>query len=112
MTELTTLQRSRLELGLEDLIPLPQIEGMPEVRGAVDSDRAFEQLSEALLELLRRGRIQVWAGPWQEEPRRVMTESAERLLRDHRRYSYEQESTSGLERVYFVNVENIREGEA
>lgn len=108
MRELTRIEQGLLELGLEDWIPLPQIEEMPEVRRVVEEGRAFEQVSTALVELLSLGRIQVWSGYWQDEPTRVDPGRATKLLRDRRRYSYDEEAAHDLERVYYVNVENVR----
>lgn len=62
------------------------------------------------VELLMMERIEVWSGPWQEEPVRAGLDQAKLLLQDERRYSYEAEAAHRLERVYFVNVENMRDG--
>ncbi|CAN5251010.1 hypothetical protein BH11ACT1_BH11ACT1_06920 [soil metagenome] len=106
MTRTTPLYEALLELGLEDWIPLPEIVATPEVRSVVDCDRATEMVSLALVDLLRQGRIQVWAGRWPDEPTLVSDDLAEAMLLDGRRYAFDTEA-SGDERVYFVNVENF-----
>jgi hypothetical protein len=106
MTTFTHLQQALLELGLEDLIPLPEAFGDPDIRAAVGGELTVEDVAAALTDLSRMGRISVWAGHWPSEPRRIELHEAEQLLHDPRRYSFEQEA-QGLERVYFVNVENV-----
>lgn len=106
MTDLVSLRDALLELGLEDLIPLPEIRATPEVRELAERHQQVEQVAAALVELLREGRIQVWAGHWADEPAVVSREVAETMLRDERRYSFDAEA-SGLARVYFANVENL-----
>jgi hypothetical protein len=101
------LNDALLELGLEDLIPLPEIPGAPEIRKAFEGEPAIEQVASALVGLLNQGLIQVWRGHWADEPTHVETGAASGLLRDLRRYSFDSEA-NGLDRVYFVNVENIR----
>lgn len=108
MTSLRPLRDALLELGLEDLIPLPEILATPEVRELGEEYHHTEKVSAALIELLREMRIQVWDGFWHEEPKRVSDELAEALLGDIRRYSFDVEAADGLKRVYYVNVSNIR----
>jgi hypothetical protein len=105
--DLTPLHEALLELGLEDLIPLPEIRATPEVRNLGKDYQHFDKISTALADLLRAGRIQVWAGRWPDEPTLVSNDVAETILRDERRYSFDAEA-DGLERVYITNVENIR----
>lgn len=107
MTEMTPLHEALLELGLEDWIPLPEIRATPEIRTVVAGDQATEEISAALVDLLLEGRIQVWSGHWPDEPKPVDTKNAEEILRDEHRYSFEAEG-EGLERAYFVNVDNFR----
>lgn len=106
MTSLTSLHQAILEVGLEDLIPLPELLGTPEVRAAVGGEPTFEQVGDALVDLLRLGRISVWCGRWPEEPRRVPSNEAEELVCDGRHYTFESEAED-IERVYFVNAKNI-----
>ena len=107
MKETTPLHEALLELGLEDWIPLPEIFTTPEVHNLIDSDRAIEAVSLALVDLLRQSRIQVWTGHWPDEPTPVSLELGESMLLDARRYSFDAE-TSGLERVYYASVDNFR----
>jgi len=102
----TPLHEALLELGLEDWFPLAEILATPEVGSIIDSERAIETVSLALVDLLRQGRIQVWAGRWPDEPARVSGDAAESMLLDARRYSFDSEP-SGHERVFFVNVVNF-----
>lgn len=106
MTSLTPLHQAILEVGLEDVIPLPELLGTPEVRAAVVGEPTVEEVGDALVDLLRLGRVSVWCGHWPEEPRRTSGKEAEGLLLDSRRYTFDGE-TEGIERVYFVNAENI-----
>lgn len=107
MKNLTLLQEALLELGLEDWIPLPEVFGDPEVRPLLRENLEVHAVSRALVGLLTLGRIQLWMGKWSEQPRPVPPDAAEALLLDERRYSFDAED-EGLERVYFVNVENFR----
>jgi len=68
----------------------------------------IQKVSAALVELLREMRIQVWEGFWYEEPKHISGESAEAVLGDMRRFSFDAEAADGLKRVYYVNVNNIR----
>jgi hypothetical protein len=108
MTSLTPLRDALLELGLEDLIPLPEILATPEVNELSAEYRHIQKVSEALIELLREMRIQVWEGFWYEEPKHISGESAEAVLGDVRCYSFDAEAADGLKHVYYVNVNNIR----
>jgi hypothetical protein len=108
MSNLTPLQHGLLDLGLEDWIPLPETSEAPEVRESIDGTASVDVVSKALVELLRLGLIQVWKGRWSDEPRPVGLQEAEELLRDSRRYSFDAEAAAGLDRVYYVNVENVR----
>ena len=107
MTDLTPLHEALLELGLEDWIPLPEVFEAPEVRPLIEGKAAIDVVSRALVDLLVRGRIQVWFGRWSEEPSPASRELAEELLLDDRRYSFSADEI-GLDRVYFVNVANFR----
>jgi hypothetical protein len=102
-----SLKEALLDLGLEDLIALPEIASTPEVRAELDSARdAVEDISAALIELLREGRIQVWAAHWPQEPSVLGEPTAESVLRDLRRYSFASEPAD-MERAYYVNVDNL-----
>jgi hypothetical protein len=62
MTSLMPLRNALLELGLEDLIPLPEILTTPEVNELNAEYRQRQKVSAALIELLREMKIQVWEG--------------------------------------------------
>lgn len=107
MTEPKTLHDVILELGLEDWIPLPEVRATAEKRGLLPPEESARELSVAMVALLKEGRIQVWSGPWPDEPKPVPALLAETILLDDRRYSFESEA-DGMDRVYYVNVDNIR----
>jgi len=109
MSEPTRLRRALLELGLEDLIPLPEIATAAEITG-VGEGIAVERLSSALIGLLREGRIQVWSGHWPRDPEVVDAAAAERLLRVEEHYQFNSQADERM-RVYYVNVDNLRIGE-
>ncbi|WP_247046623.1 hypothetical protein [Arthrobacter rhizosphaerae] len=104
MMDPTNLRQALLDLGLEDDIPLPEAATDPEV---LSEGASVEDISTALIELLREGRIQISAGHWSQEPEFVDPGTAEELLRDHEQYTFK--STADLRlRVYYVNVDNVR----
>lgn len=105
MTEMTRVQAALLELGLEDLIPLPEAIATPGVLAEISSAQPFETIAPALTDLLRKDLVQVWSGHWRADPALVSREAAEALLLDPQRYSYDAEAAD-TERVYHVNVEN------
>jgi hypothetical protein len=109
MIELTALHTALLDLGLEDWIPLPEAVEAVRFEGLVGADGSVSKISHALVDLHREELIQVWSGPWDaEQPSPVSPDVAESMLLDHSRYSFASES-EGLERVFYVNVENFRE---
>ena len=105
------LRREILELGLEDDIPLWELAGDCRAAGLIDDGPAgVDALARALAELARKGEIRVLVGAWNDpEPRHVEPDEAERLLVDRRRYSSAEEIAHGLERVYYVNPDNVVE---
>ncbi len=106
MSEATTLRQALLDLGLEDLIPLPEAATAEEVRPFL-APGTLQDLAAALIELLRERRIQVWSGPWPEEPEIVHSVTAEQLLHVEEQYSFN--SPADLRRrVYYVNVDSLR----
>ncbi|PKQ26193.1 MAG: hypothetical protein CVT64_06950 [Actinobacteria bacterium HGW-Actinobacteria-4] len=107
MTKMTRVKQALLELGLEDFIPLAEAVFDPEVLAEIRKGRPVDTISLALVDLLRNELIQVWTGHWQDEPTLVGREIAESLLLDEDRYSFDTE-VDGRERVYYVNVKNIR----
>lgn len=98
------LRKEILDLGLEDEIALPEIAGIEEIRS--EGGASVEDISTALIELLREGRIQIWAGHWSRESELVDPGIAEDLLRDHEQYTFKSPADLRL-RVYYVNVDNV-----
>lgn len=107
MTEPTPLQAVLLVLGLEDLIPLPEIAGDEGLRGLPAGSATQKHVADALIELWRQGRIQLWSGHWDDDPQPVSADKTEELLRDAEQYRWNSEADL-QRRVYFVNVENLR----
>ena len=67
-----------------------------------------EALAQALLDLARRDKIRILVGRWDDPaPRHVNLDEAATLLADARRYYSDEEIANDLERVYYVNVDNI-----
>lgn len=106
MNDPTGLRQAVLDLGLEDLIPLPEIALGVEVRGVLRRS-TVEELATTLVDLLREKRIQVWSGPWPQDPEVVDPVTAETLLGVEEQYTFN--SPADLRsRVYYVNVDNLR----
>lgn len=105
------LRQAILDLGLEDDIPLWQIKDTCRAADLiVDGTAGIELLASALLDLARKDQIRILVGRWNDsEPRYVDVDEAERLLADTRRYTSAEEIAHDLERVYYVNVDNIVE---
>lgn len=103
------LRRTILELGLEDDIPLWEITDTCRASGLIAKETTgLEALAGTLLDLARRDEIRILVGRWDDpEPRYVELDEAETLLADVRRYSSADEIADDLERVYYVNVDNI-----
>lgn len=110
MTGSPRLREALLDLGLEDLIPLWEIASSDEVRATFGTVQV-EQLAAVLVELLHEGRIQVWRGPWPQDPEVVDLATAERLLRVEQQYQ-PNSTADRTARVYYANVDNIRGAEA
>lgn len=107
MTDPARLRQELLELGLEDWIPLP--EGFDLV-ASLGSEHPKDDSREALTGLTRQGQLRWWRGPWdcEEEHIEVASEDVEALLADPRWYRWNVEGDG--DRLYFVNVENIKPG--
>jgi hypothetical protein len=103
------LRQALLDLGLEDLIPLPEIPTAEEIREVLGGG-TVEDLAAVLIELLRERQIQVWSGHWSRDPEVVDPVNAERLLRVEEQYEFNSSADQRL-RVYYVNVDNLRVGE-
>ena len=89
---------------------------MPEVAEDVRHDRLVDPgsvvpaVSSALVALLDDGLIQVRAGPWPEEPEVLDPAAARELLKVEEQYVWNSPADL-VRRVYFVNVENLRDDE-
>jgi hypothetical protein len=110
----TELRQVVLDLGMEDLIPLWDVAGECEAAGprALADERArsarLEALIATLVDLFQSRHIRVFVAPWQiDDPSEAVGHEAEALIRDRRRYFVDREEAEGLERVYYVNVENL-----
>ena len=110
----TEMRQVVLDLGMEDLIPLWDVAGECEVAGphalADEGDRRarLEVLIATLVDLFQSHHIRVFVAPWQvDDPPEAVGDEAVALLRDRRRYFVNREEAEGLERVYYVNVENL-----
>jgi hypothetical protein len=105
------LRQAILDLGLEADIPLWEVTS--DCRKAdliADGIVGVEALAETLLDLARQDKIRILVGRWDDPaPRYVDLDEATALLADSRRYSSEEEIANDLERVYYVNVDNIVE---
>jgi hypothetical protein len=106
MSDSLGLRQALLDLGLEDVIPLPEVPAAEEVR-AVSKRGTLEDLGTALVALLREGRIQVWSGHWSEDPTPVDPDTAEELLKVAEQYEFNSPADRRL-RVYYSNVDNVR----
>ena len=105
------LRREILELGLEDDVPLWELADVCRAAGLIDEGPAgLDALARLLAGLARQGEIQVLVGAWRDpEPRHAGPDQADCLLADRRHYSSAEEAAHGLERVYYVNADNIVE---
>jgi len=106
MTDPIRLRQALLDLGLEDLIPLPEIATTDEIREILDPD-TVDELATALIDLLHEGRIQVWSGHWSKDPEVVDPDTAEKLLGVEEQYEFNSSADRRL-RAYYANVENVR----
>ncbi|QYJ03865.1 hypothetical protein KUV85_16315 [Nocardioides panacisoli] len=105
------LHKAILDIGLEDDIPLWEIADTCHSAGLIaDGTVGIEVLATVLLDLARKDTIRVLVGRWNDpQPRYVGAREAETLLADTRRYASSEEIAHDLERVYYVNVDNIVE---
>jgi hypothetical protein len=97
-----------LALGLEDWIPIPEAVADPEVLENIISEPVVDAISRALSELLQEGEIRLYRGHWDADPQAVSTADGIELLKDLRWYSFHIDDPRE-ERLYFVNVKNIRD---
>ena len=105
------LDEAILDLGLEDDIPLWEITDHCRGAGLIAAGSAgVDVLAKHLIALARLGAIRVRVGPWDDpRPRDAEADERDSLLLDRRRYSSAEEIADDLERVYYVNVDNIIE---
>lgn len=97
-----------LDLVLEDWIPVPEAVATPEVRDVVAGGEVATVVGQALAALPERGEIAVYRGRWDDnDPEPVSREEAVQLLGDPVWFRYRIDDPDE-ERLYFVNVENIR----
>lgn len=107
MTDLTDLERALLDLGMEDLIALPETLHAPETSRLLHRSGHADDIARALASLLESHRIEVWSARWQDEPEPIDHADASKLLQDTSRYEFG--SPADRERrVYYVNVDNLR----
>jgi hypothetical protein len=105
------LRQTVLDLGLEDDIPLWEVaETCRRDRLVAEGSSGIQELGDLLLSLAREGKIRILAGRWDDPSPRVLdADEAAPLLADGRRYVAAEEIAVGLDRVYYVNVDNISE---
>lgn len=111
MSSRTQLGKTILSEGLQDLIPLPEIAETVRVQRLVAPESVIPAVSSALIALLEEGLIQVRAGHWEEEPDVLDSAAARELLVDEGHYEWNS-AADLVRRVYYVNVQNIRNNEA
>lgn len=102
---MSRLKDALLELGMEDVIPLPEILGSAEIESAPDF-KTLDDVISALVALLRTNRIRVWSGTWPDEPCPVTDAVGGELVRRKGQYQFNSVEDERL-RVYFVNVANV-----
>jgi hypothetical protein len=101
------IEQLLLERGLEDWIPLP--EAAQSVRQILARSNPVPAMADALRRLLDQERIQISRGQWDDhDPPRVPDDEARRLLTENGWYQWHLEDDAEI-RLWFVNVENIRE---
>ena len=107
MSHVTDLERALLDLGMEDLIALPETLHAVETVALLHRSGRADDVARALVSLLESDRIQVWGGRWQDEPEPIDHGAAAELLQDTSQYEFG--SPADCERrVYYVNVDNLR----
>jgi hypothetical protein len=108
MDESGTVRSILLDLGLEDLIPLPEAITAPELSEVAGARDLVDVISRALGTLAREDRIRLFRGRWNTEPQRVPVEEGLRLLEDSAWYRFRADDPDE-ERLYFINVDNLRD---
>ena len=97
-----------LDLGLEDWIPIPEALANPEVAEATKGKDPPAVVADALTELVVEGKVRLYQGRWNEDPVAVLAPDALQLLKEPRWFSFRADEPNE-ERLYFVNVQNIRD---
>lgn len=105
MIDESSLREALLQLGLEDLIALPEIAKAEEIVQL--GDVQLQQIQWTLLRLLEEERIQVWSAHWREEPHRTSSAQAKQFLKDPQKYEFNSESDL-RQRTYYINVDVLR----
>jgi hypothetical protein len=103
------LERALLDLGLEDLIPLPEAVDAVEVRDAMGGDPSWLLVAQALRALLVAGKVRVYRGRWDDDEPVALDDHDALALLEHRGwYSWKDEDGQYTqERVSYVNVDNL-----
>ncbi|GAB2935798.1 hypothetical protein GCM10027047_35600 [Rhodococcus aerolatus] len=104
---MTDLEQALLDLGMEDLIALPETLHAVETVGLLHRSGRADDVARALVSLLESHRIQVWGGRWQDEPELIDHGATAELLLDTSQYEFGSPADSER-RVYYVNVDNLR----
>jgi hypothetical protein len=107
MGDANTVRSVLLDLGLEDLIPLPEAAAAPELRAVVKERDLVEVMSGALGELVREDAIRLFRGAWNAKPQPVPAEEGVALLHNSEWYRFRTDDPDE-ERLYFVNVDNLQ----
>ena len=108
MTVADGLRETVLDLGLEDLIPLPELM-QTVVERFDDYHSAVRAVAQVLGELVADDRVRIYRGPWQDpDPPRITAADALELLRDEKWYRFRIDEPDE-ERLQYINVANLRE---
>lgn len=105
------LRAALLDLGLEDLIALPEALEAVEVREAVRGPVQWTAVAEALRSLVTGEQVRVYRGDWDDQdPAALSNEEALAVLGDERWYSWRNGTGEYCQqRLWFVNVDNLRD---
>jgi hypothetical protein len=107
MGDSDTVRSILLDLGLEDLIPLPEATAAPELLEIAREKDLVSVISSALGELVREDRIRLFRGRWNATPQPVPVEEGLKLLQNSAWYHFRTDEPDE-ERLYFVNINNLR----
>lgn len=109
MTGKSALLGALLDLGLEDLIPLPEAMEEVEVREALRGPAHWAAVAEALRSLVDSERVRVYRGHWDDDdPAALSHDEALAVLGEEQWYSWRDAAgENNRERVWFVSVDNL-----